>query len=464
MNDFDPAYERRSKWNMKLLNGVFMSLLFLIVMLTTMAVSLYFMLRTTPTELYHQVWAQVADDLYDQDKLANWRQWEHRFDNQIRTRQDAIEFANQMLKTEIHDGYTSLNDISGVTQPLLPGWDISTGIVVAPLLDSRLRPASDGHGKFLCKGSADGFALIEEVVAGSPADKAGLRCGDAILSIDGKSTAGQDFRKINRWLQLPEQRPAELVVRTAGGDKSCALERVRVFRQTVFGKILAGNIGYLRWTNFMDDGIEKAVETELAKLDSCKGLIVDLRGNDGGAVLRAIYMVSMFLEDGLVTITRQKLKGSSYQKTVYSLESDKFLISEEKTGGTAKQYRSERAVNMLGERPLIILVNGRTASASELFAGALKDNGKAVIVGTSTLGKGVGFSPKVLPLQTLLITVSLQYFNPSGHWPGDGISEDAPGIGIDLLIDPNPGLQIGSENDNQLEIARQFMSCLLPPG
>lgn len=476
MSDFDLSSQRRSPLYKAVLKNLFLLFLFLAVMFSTLFASLWLLQNitpgdlysrlfpppVTPVELYHQAWVQVGRTLLDQDKLADWPSWEHRFDAQIHTREDAIFFANQAIRSTIKDGYTSLQDISGVSKPVPAGWEITTGIRVAPQLDDRWRCATDGNGNFLAKSAADGLALIGAVLDGTPASKAGLKSGDAIVSIDGKTTAGVDIRQINRWLQLPENRPALLVVRTASGVKSVSLDRVRVFDETVKSRVLDGNIGYLSWTNFLDKGIEKSVESELTKLDKCAGLIVDLRDNDGGSILSAIYIVSMFLDRGDITTTEQRLGPAVLQHTVYSLEPDEIQITEQKTGEKVQQSWSHRAKNRLGDRPLIVLVGGHTASASELFCGALRDNGKAVLVGTNTLGKGVGFSPRYMPLDTMLVAVSFKYFTPSGHWPGDGISEDAPGIELDLFVPPDSSA--GPNNDNQLEIARYFIGCLLQPG
>jgi len=271
------------------------------------------------------------------------------------------------------------------------------------------------------------------------------------------------MRTLLKRLVLPEKTLVQVRVRTTGGERTVSLERQRVFRQSVESKILPGDIGYLRWDTFMELGIHKKVDAELAKLQSCSGLIVDLRDNSGGLMIEAIYMVSMFLDEGLVTTTNERTRGAGYLRTDYALSPTEFVIREQVDQRAPKLSSASRAGNRLGKRPLIILVNGTTASASECFAGALRDHGTALIVGTPTMGKGVGFAPRAMPLDTVLTVVSLKYWNPSGHWPGDGHSAQAPGIGLDELVPPNPGLKIGSNNDNQLERALELMRFLIDP-
>ncbi len=447
---FDYNFEPRRRPQLPLL------FLLLVLLLSLWAGMFWWLTYVSPQELYHRVWQQTADEIYDQGKLTNWAQWEHKYDNQIQTREDAIHYANIMLRTGLKDTYSVLTELSS-DSPLLPGYYVSTGIELDFSLGKDLRPQVDGDGRFLARSDGDGHPLIARINAGSPAEQAGLKVGDAVLSIDGKPTEGADIRDLDYWLESPRGRPAILKVRTAAGEVTVNLDRQRLYRETVKSEVMPGNVGYIRWDNFYERGLEQKVQTELSKLKGCDGLIIDLRNNPGGAVDKAVSLVSLFLEQGTITTLRERVAGGGYRAMLFRLEPNQFLITNKLDSGRTYSGPAKRMPYLRAGRPVIILVNGLTASASEMFTGALRDNNAAVVVGTNTLGKGVGFYGKLMPRSTVLTVVSLMYVTPSGKCPGDGNPAHSPGLAVDLLVPPDGDFQRGSADDNQLAKAHELM-------
>jgi carboxyl-terminal processing protease len=253
--------------------------------------------------------------------------------------------------------------------------------------------------------NAKGLVIVS-VFEGSPADKAGLRVGDLITQAGGRKLAGR-----------PEQAASALVKGPKGSKVTLRIERKqRTFtrtltRQEIRIPVVASEIkrakgtpvAHITLSTFSpqdaDDQMTAAIRR--AKQRKAKGIVFDLRGNGGGLITQAQLIASMFLKDGPIVTTRGRTVG-------------------------------ERTLNALGEpiagtMPVVVLVDGGTASASEIVTGALQDRKRATVVGTNTFGKGV--FQEVLPLSNggaLDITVG-QYFLPSGrNLGGKPIKPDVP--------------------------------------
>src|SRR5262249_24519326 len=143
--------------------------------------------------------------------------------------------------------------------------------------------------------------------------------GDAVLSVDGKPTQEEDVRVVLDWLSAYGNRPAELKVRTAGGERIVKLERRQVPRAQASSRVLPGNIGYVTWESFEGRAQPDLVAKELDKLQGCDGIVVDLRNNGGGDELNAILTTSLFLESGVIAGVDERIPGGSYKTTVFSV-------------------------------------------------------------------------------------------------------------------------------------------------
>ncbi|MGH2839878.1 MAG: S41 family peptidase, partial [Solirubrobacteraceae bacterium] len=243
------------------------------------------------------------------------------------------------------------------------------------------------------RGERQGLRIVT-VFDGSPAGKAGLRVGDLIVAANGRRLAGKPEQAAVALVKGPKGTKVTLRIQRKGRTFTRALTRQEIRVPVVDSKIRRAEgkpVAHIVLTTFgpedADDQMTDAIRR--AKERKAKGIALDLRGNGGGLITQAQLIASMFLSDGPIVMTR----GRSVP---------------------------ERTLDALGEPiagnlPLVVLVDGGTASASEIVAGALQDRKRATLVGTKTFGKGV--FQEVLPLSNggaLDITVG-QYFLPSGR-------------------------------------------------
>lgn len=246
-------------------------------------------------------------------------------------------------------------------------------------------------------------------IEGTPADRAGLQAGDRIVEIDGKPTKDLTLQEAVRRLRGPKGSKVTIGVMRDGWTEPKPFEIVREVIQvrSVRSKDLGEGIGYLRVNSFQErtgKDLEKTVE-QLTK-DGAKAFILDLRNNPGGLLNQAVYVSDLFLDKGqLIVYTSGRLKNQDLRFTAeHSSNFPKF--------------------------PMVVLVNGGSASASEIVAGSLQDHKRAVVLGTKTFGKGS--VQTVIPLTdgSGLRLTTAKYFTPSGR------SIHGTGIEPDIVVEP----------------------------
>ncbi|WP_297993798.1 S41 family peptidase [uncultured Clostridium sp.] len=279
-------------------------------------------------------------------------------------------------------------------------------------------------------GVRDNNVKIISPIKGSPAEKAGLKDGDIILKVDDYEVKDLNVEAVVSRVRGEKGEPVTLKVKREGIEEPFDINIVRdeIKTESVKGEILEDGIGYMQITTFSDEELSDKFNEKLNELkqQGMKKLILDLRGNPGGYLNECVEMVSNFIPSGeVITYTIDK-----YDKKVTS----------NSIGGNA--------IGM----PLVVLVNGGSASASEVVTGALRDYKAATIIGTKTFGKGIVQQLKVLPndMGGLKVTVS-KYYTPNG--------ENIHGIGIepDILVEiPQEVLKM----DYDRNIDPQFQKAL----
>jgi carboxyl-terminal processing protease len=254
------------------------------------------------------------------------------------------------------------------------------------------------------------------VYQGSPAARGGLKPGDVITEVDGHSIAGRSSEESTTRIKGPAGTPVRLTVESHGRTRDVTLKRAEVRIPVVDSKMRhydGRDIAYVRLAGFTSGAhgaVGKAVRALLD--DGADGVVLDLRDNGGGLLNEAVLVSSIFLPDGKIVTT----KGRSRPTRVY-----------EATGGAIDE-----------DIPVVVLVNQRTASASEIVTGALQDRDRATVVGTRTFGKGV--FQEIEPLSNggaLDITVG-EYFLPSGRNLGGGGVKTGSGVAPDVKAEDNP--------------------------
>lgn len=249
---------------------------------------------------------------------------------------------------------------------------------------------------------ADKNLIIVAPIAGFPASKAGLRPQDMIIEIDGKSTAGITVAEAVSKIRGPKGTDVALrILRNKSEDINVTITREDITIPSVKYEVLDGNIGYLQITQFNEDTTSLATKAaQEFKNRGVKGVVVDLRGNPGGLLDAAVHVSSLWLPKG---------------KTVL----------QEKRGGVVVSTEFATGNNILQGVPTVVLINEGSASASEIMAGALKDNGAATIYGVKSFGKGSVQQMKPLAGGGELKVTIARWYRPSGeNIDGKGIDPD----------------------------------------
>ncbi len=287
---------------------------------------------------------------------------------------------------------------------------------------SELQEGTSGEfgGLGIEVGMEDGYVKVISPIDGTPAAKSGIEAGDLIIKLDGKSVRGMS---LNDAVDIMRGKPGtdlELSIVRKGQETPLdfTITRAIITAQSVRSEILEPGFGYARISNFQThtaEDLRKAVEKLKNEADKAKeklnGLILDLRNNPGGILNAAVGVSDLFLDSGMIVYTEGR-------------------ISDSKLKFTAKPS------DVLKDAPIIVLVNGGSASASEIVAGALQDHNRAIIMGEQTFGKGS--VQTILPMnsEAAVKLTTARYFTPSGR------SIQASGIKPDIIIE---NIRVNSE-------------------
>jgi carboxyl-terminal processing protease len=235
----------------------------------------------------------------------------------------------------------------------------------AEVFDDQLNNSFSGVGAELSKDKDDNLIVVAPI-SGFPAEKAGLKAGDIILAIDTKTTSGLSVDEAVQTIRGKADTEVKLTVlrqKTERLDITITRQNIRV--PSVSYKVLADGVGYVRITTFAADTGEKmAAAASALKGFGVRGLVLDLRDNPGGRLDAAVQVASQWLPEGT-------------------------LVLQEKRGSVPIQTYKAEGTNPLRGIPTVVLINGGSASASEIVAGALHDNKAATLIGQKSFGKGV---------------------------------------------------------------------------
>ncbi len=261
-----------------------------------------------------------------------------------------------------------------------------------------------------------------------PADKAGVKAGDVVIAVDGKSIAGFGLYEAIGLIRGPAGSKVTLTLERQGESQSfdVAITRARIDIPVVESKMLPGDIAYVSLFEFSapaSERLEAALKELLAQKP--KGLILDLRDNPGGFLQQAVEVSDLFLGSGVVLIERT-------------------------SDGTEETFRST-AKGIAQDIPLVVLVNAGSASASEIVAGALQDNGRAKLIGEQTFGKGSVQMPHALSNGAELRVTIARWFTPNDRAiHGQGLEPD---IKVELTEQ-----DAQADRDPQLDRAVEFLT------
>ena len=240
-----------------------------------------------------------------------------------------------------------------------------------------------------------GKVIVAEPYAGFPAQKADIRAGDEFLEINGISLKGKNNEQVSSMLKGSKGTGVKLQIQRPGMPKviefNLTREEIRQNNVPYYG-MLSNNIGYIKLDKFLENSAQEVKDalTDLKKND-IKGLVIDLRYNGGGILQEAVKIVNLFVEKGVTVVIQ---KGRYREKII-----------------TYNTFSSPIEPDL----PLVVLVNNRSASASEIIAGSLQDLDRAVVIGQRSFGKGLVQQTFNLPYNSLVKVTVAKYYTPSGR-------------------------------------------------
>ena len=327
--------------------------------------------------------------------------------DELRTFADVFERIKQAYVEPVDDKTLLENAIKGMLSELDPH---SAYLEPDEYQDLQISTTGEFGGLGIEVGVDNGFIKVITPIDDTPAAKAGVKAGDVIIKLDDTPVRGM---ALNDAVKLMRGKPGSIIKLTiirAGTDKPLVIPVTRAIIQvqSVKSRMLEKDFGYVRLSQFQvhtgSDMVKAVKKMEKENGHPLKGLVLDLRNNPGGVLQAAVDVVDAFVNKGLVVYTKGRLPDSDMQFSA--------------TPG-----------DILNGAPMVVLINGGSASASEIVSGALQDHHRAVIMGTTSFGKGS--VQTVLPLHNnrALKLTTARYYTPSGR------SIQAEGIVPDIHVD-----------------------------
>ena len=360
-----------------------------------------------------KVYSQNIDKLYEKIDLFS----------------EVLEKIQNEYVDEINQADVMDSAINGVLQSLDP---YSAYMNPKIFKESQIETSGEFGGLGIEVSMEAGVVKVIAPIDGTPASKAGIKAGDYIVRINGEQVQGKTLMEAVNLMRGPEGTSIEITVRRK------SLRKAKIFKitreiieiESVISKIVDNKIGYLRLRAFNENSSNQ-LKKEISKIEKNKklvGYILDLRNNPGGLLSQAITISDFFLDDGEIVSTRGRKKREN--RKFFAKKGDK-----------------------INGKPLIVLINGGSASASEIVAGALQDQKRAILLGETTFGKGSVQS--IIPLKNkgaIRLTIS-KYYLPSGK----SISE--VGVVPDIKVEEeDEEFSINTTTDNQLNYAIKLFS------
>ena len=272
--------------------------------------------------------------------------------------------------------------------------------------------------------------MVIAPIEDTPAEKAGLLADDEILEIDGVSTKGITVDKAADKIRGKEGTQVTLLIKRKDTEpKSYTITRAEIevksiSQKTPFDMKVPDDIGYIRLSSFISRNAASEFRSILDQGQNKKGYIIDLRSNPGGLLSNAIYISDMFLDGGTIVSTVDR---DGYKET------------------------SRAARGVVTKKPVVVLINKGSASASEIFSGAMKDNHRAVIVGEQSFGKGLVQEINKLPYESGVNITIQKYLTPNGT------DINKKGITPDIVVELKEE-DIKNKNDVQLKKAIEVLN------
>jgi carboxyl-terminal processing protease len=368
--------------------------------------------RDNPKEIVDEVWQTINRDYVDGTFNRNdWRQVRRDFveNRDYASKDEAYRAVREMLKL-LDDPYTRFLDPEQFRSMQIETSGELTGVGIQLGMDDETKEL-----------------VVIAPIEGSPAMKAGLRTRDVLTSIDGRSTKDMDLNQAVSLIRGPVNTTVRLGIRRGVQQFEVELVRARIELHAVKWEVRntpAGKVGYISLRQFNANAAQemrKALQTLNSQVNS---LVLDLRSNPGGLLYASAEIARMFMDNATIVSTVDR-KG----------ESERLIANRQS----------------LTDKPLVVLVDGSSASASEILSGALQDNKRAVVVGTPTFGKGLVQSVQALSDGSGLAVTIAKYYTPSGR------DINKSGIKPDIVV------ELSKADQERLNKNRELIGTMADP-
>ena len=359
-------------------------------------------------KLYDKNWQVIKNEYFDPTfNHQHWSRWRNKYQNKIKTKEDA-KVAIETMLASLDDPYSRYLTSEEFAQQNNSITSKISGIGVSIINDS-------------------GKIRVVNVIESTPAQFADVKSGDIIMAVNGKSVSGLSLAEVSNLVKGPINTFVSIDI--LRGEEKITKNIIR--KEITVKTVKSSNdkdIGYIQITSFISKSTPNEFLEALENTSKAKGLIIDLRGNTGGLLANAIFIANLFIDKGnLVSIVGR----NGYKYNIEAQDSNVHI-----------------------DKPIILLVDGASASASEILSGALKDYNKAKLVGTRTYGKGMVQKIISMPNETGLNLTIARYLTPSGNDINKrGIT---PNVEVKFTQE-----DIEQRKDVQLEFAKTMLSDIL---
>lgn len=360
-------------------------------------------------KLFDNTWKIIRDNYYDAElNTQAWARWKDHYHGKIKTDDDAKVAIDTMLAS-LDDPYSKYMTKAEYSEQ-----------------NNSINSKITGIGVNIT--SISGKIQIVNVMEGTPAQFANLLPKDIILSIDGKEVNGMSLSDVANLVRGPENSFVNITVLRSKDKLTKRVMRKEIKIKTVKSSVVDKNIGYIQITSFIGSTTPNEFLEALEKTKDTEGLILDLRGNTGGLLPNAIFIANLFIPKGNIV----SIVGRNGYKYDINAQDTEFGIT----------------------KPTVVLVDGGSASASEILSGALKDYNKAKLLGTTTYGKGMVQKIIPMPNETGLNLTIAKYLTPKGT------DINKKGINPDIKVEFSIN-DVKNNNDAQLQAAKNVLSKML---
>lgn len=360
-----------------------------------------------PQKLFDKTWKVISREYYEPSlNNQNWYRWKEHYRNKIKTDEDARVAIDTMI--------ASLNEPYTRFMPKKDFEDLTTSIT------------SKIYGIGVNIYSNAGKIEVFNVMPATPADFAQLKQGDIITAVNGKDISGMNVSDVAAIVRGPENSVVELTILRNNKKLTKKIKRKEIKIKSVKSSILDNHIGYIQILSFMSGTTPNEFLEALENTKNTDSLILDLRGNTGGLLDNAVFIADMFINNGTIV---DIIYRNGYKKSIKA---------------------QDEHLGM--QKPVVVLVNGASASASEILSGALKDTHKATLIGRKTFGKGLVQKVVPLPNQTGVNVTIARYLTPNGT------DINKLGIKPDIEVGNEFDFFVGNQKDEQLEKAKEVLN------